>query len=87
MKKPEFSKPRIIREDFLPEKDPMKKFRIKKVTDQHSTRYYPQEKFFGLWRNILPGSCDTLEYAQYVICEYLRKPVVEYIEFDCGENK
>lgn len=32
MNKPEFPKARLIREDFLPEQDPLKNYRIKKVT-------------------------------------------------------
>jgi hypothetical protein len=67
----------------------MKRYRIKKVTDKDSTRYYPQHKLFGLfWRNILSrdhyggGSCENLEFAQHVIREHSSKPVVEYIEVE-----
>jgi hypothetical protein len=68
----------------------MKHYRIKKVTDKYSTRYYPQHKLFGLfWMNIIfpiysygCGSCDTLEDAQDAIREHSSKPVVEYIEVE-----
>ena len=66
-----------------------KNFRIKKVTDGHSTRYYPQHKRFGLfWYNLFvdeyrDGDYDTFEEAQWHLCNYLRKPVVEYLDFDC----
>lgn len=68
----------------------MKNFRVKKVTDQHSTRYYPQEKWFGLfWVNMFgyDGWYSSFEEAQRRIFYVLRKPVVEYIEVDCGEPK
>ena len=53
MKKPEPPKPRIIREDFLPEQDPMENYRIKKVTKPDGKiQYYPQKKFLWFWRNI-----------------------------------
>ena len=73
----------------------LKNFRIKKVTDGHSTRYYPQHKRFGLfWYNLFvdeyrDGDYSTFEEAQWHLCNYLRKPVVEYLDFDCecGETK
>ena len=46
-KKPEFPKPRIIREGFIPERNIMKGYRIKKVTKGHITRFIPQSQF--LW--------------------------------------
>ena len=66
-----------------------KKYRIKKITDGYSTRYYPQEKLFGLfWYNLFvdeyrDGDYSTFEEAQKHLCNYLRKPVVEYLDFDC----
>ena len=68
----------------------MKNFRIKKVTDQHSSRYYPQEKLFGLfWVNMFgyDGWYPSFEEAQARILYFLRKPAVEYLEVDCGETK
>lgn len=70
----------------------MKNYRIKKVTDGYSTSYYPQQKLFGLfWYNLFggdysSGSYHTFEEAQWHLCNYLRKPVVEYLDFECGEN-
>ena len=72
----------------------VKNYRIKKVTDGYETRYYPQHKRFGLfWYNLfedeyMDGSYSTFEKAQKHLCNYLRKPVVEYLDFDCdcGEN-
>jgi len=70
----------------------MKNHRIKKVTDGCSIRYYPQHKLFGLfWRDLFAcdygdGSYETFEEAQKHLCNYLRKPVIEYLDFECGEN-
>ena len=79
----------------------MKNYRIKKVTDGYSTSYYPQGKKFGFlwWYNIfetewvdgfetewVDGSYYTFEEAQEHLCNYLRKPVVEYIDFDCERD-
>ena len=94
MKKPEPPKSRLIRVDVLPEQDPMKNFRIKKVTDRDGTRYYPQHKFLGLfWKNMFSlgiywdGSYKTFEEAQRNLCNYLKEPVVEYLSVDCGDGR
>jgi len=88
MKKPEFPKPRLIREDFLPY-EPMKNYRIKKVTDGNVTRYFPQVKFLFWWYNLIyaspyngDGGFSTLKEAQEKLCSYLKKSVVEFIDFD-----
>jgi hypothetical protein len=53
MKKPEFPKSRLIREDFLPEQDPMRNYRIKKVIKPDGkVWYYPQKKFLWFWINL-----------------------------------
>ena len=93
MKKPTFPKPRIIREDFLPN-EPMKNYRIKKVTENGETFYYPQRKILWWWEDIFGlsrynflGHFPTLEEAKQalhkVICiekNYLEeKRKVEYI--------
>ena len=56
LKKPKFPKARLIREDFLPEDDMMKNYRIKKVTTLYKgTEFYkfiPQEKVLFWWKNI-----------------------------------
>lgn len=71
----------------------MKNYRVKKVTDGDTTRHYIQNKKFGLfwanmfgWDDYWDGSFHTFEEAQKHLCDYLRKPVVEYLEVDCGEN-
>ena len=58
MKKPDFPPPRLIREDFMPEPDPMRNYRIKKQTTycenngREYCRYIPQKKVFGIWVSI-----------------------------------
>jgi hypothetical protein len=70
----------------------VKNFRIKKVTEDGETKYFPQHKFLGLfWMNMFgcepywDGSYSILEVAQKRMCDYLKEPVVEYLEVDCGE--
>jgi hypothetical protein len=68
----------------------MKNYRIKKETGEYGTRYYPQGRVFGFlwWYNIFAfdiycdGCYSTFEEAQKELCKHLRKPVVEYIEFE-----
>jgi len=70
----------------------MKKYRIKKETYGNTTKYYPQKKVIFWWRNLFAfdvyfdGEYATLEEAQEHLCNYLRKPVVEYIDFDCERD-
>ena len=90
IEKPEFPKPRIIREDFLPE--PMSKYRIKKETYGDTTKYFPQEKYLYCWYNIFAfdvyfdGGYNTLEEAQKQLCVYCRGTMVEYLDFDPNED-
>lgn len=72
LEKPTFPKPRTIREDFLP--DPMKNYRIKKVTEHGTPKYYPQEKILWWWEDIFRfsrynfgGSFPTLEEAKQAL--------------------
>lgn len=65
----------------------MKNIRIKKVTSMYSTKYYPQEKWFGLFWVNMDRWYPSFEEAQAHICYTLRKPVVEYLEVGCGEPK
>lgn len=66
----------------------MKNYRIKKLTYEDITRYYPQEKYLFWWRNIFAydvyfdGGYGTLKEAQQKLCSYCKGTVVEYIEFD-----
>ena len=79
MEKPTFPKPRIIREDFLP--GPMKNYRIKKVTENGETVYYPQKRILWQWVYMQYGY-STLKKAQEEIFSDIKKPepvVVEYI--------
>ena len=72
----------------------MTEYRIKKVTYNDTERYYPQQKIIAplWWRNMFycepywDGSYATLEEAQKELCKHLRKPVVEYIDFDCERD-
>jgi hypothetical protein len=85
VKKPEFPPARPIREDFLPE--PMKNYRIKKVTENGLTKYYPQVRVLFWWHNLFSlydhyDGFRTLDEAQKKLCYLLQKPVVEFIEFD-----
>ena len=61
--KPEFPKPRLIREDFLPE--PIKKYRIKKETSYYKgeefVRYFPEKKVFGIWVDIRRNWSNLLD--------------------------
>ena len=72
----------------------MKNYRIKKETYGTKTKYYPQRKILGLfWMNMFgysdywDGGYYSFDNAQQELCHYLRKPVVEYLKVDCGENK
>ena len=52
MDKPEFPKPRLIREDFMPEKDFTTKYRIKKVTKDGEVDFRAQRKYLWWWINL-----------------------------------
>lgn len=86
MKKPEFPKPRLIREDFLPD-EPMNKYRIKKVIEYNTPWYYPQVKVLWWWHNLFSQNPYyvgflSLEQAQKALCCHFKKTMVEYIDFD-----
>jgi hypothetical protein len=86
MKKPEFPKARLIREDFLPEDDVLKNYRILKYQyEDGEVIYCPQYKFLGLFwlymnahtsHSSLDGAVDYIK--RDIIAK--RKPKVEYIE-------
>lgn len=72
----------------------MKNYRIQKVTYGYTSRYYPQVKRLGLfWMNVFEcepygdGGYATFEDAQEVLCNYLKKPTVEYFDVNCEETK
>jgi hypothetical protein len=66
----------------------MSKYRIKKVTNEDHTRYFPEVKFLFWWYNPFKyepyrdGGFGTLEGAQEKLRGYFKYPVVEYIDFD-----
>jgi hypothetical protein len=83
MKKPEFPKPRLIREDFLPEQDPLMNYRIKKITKPDGkVRYCPQKKFLWFWMNFDDGGGYGSEsWAQQVIFEDYNKTLKDKVEY------
>lgn len=92
MEKPKPPGPRLIREDFLPEPDPMKNYRIKKITSGWgSENYFPEYKLFGLfWVNLHRlGYGQLYAYPTYYEAAFMlrchfkdeTKPKVEYLEF------
>lgn len=84
MKKPQFPKPRIIREDFLPEQDPMENYRIKKVTKPDGkVRYHPQKKIFGfLWWNLVDFEGYSSEnWAQERVFDDYNKTLKDKVEY------
>lgn len=91
MERPKFPTPRLIREDFLPEPDPMKNYRIKKtVNGWGREQYSPEYKRFGLfWVNLhrirygqLYAYSTYDEAADILRCHFKNKtkPKVEYLE-------
>lgn len=74
MNKPEFPKTRLIREDFLPEQDPLKNYRIEKVTEADGVVWYqPQKKFLWFWVNMVYKPTTSIEWANYFILEDFKK--------------
>ena len=84
MKKPEFPKPRLIREDFLPKQDPLMNYRIKKVTKPNGkVWYYPQKKFLWFWMNLdgYCGGCGSESWVQKIIFEDYNKTLKDKVEY------
>lgn len=74
MNKPEFPKARIIREDFLPEQDPLRNYRIKKViSDDGVVWYQSQKKILWFWVNMKYQPTTSIEWANYFIFEDIKK--------------
>lgn len=91
MKKPEFPKPQLIREDFMPEQDIMKDYRIKKVTKgDGKIWYYAQKKMLGFWwADLTEKPYGVREWANGAIIEdiqYWKDDIVEYLEPDTSET-
>jgi hypothetical protein len=92
MKKPEFPKAQLIREDFLPEQDTMNNYRIKKVTKgDGKVWYHPQKKFLWFfWVDISNmDSFSNKHWANDIIIEDFQKSQkdkIEYIEPDTSQT-
>ena len=86
MNKPDFPEPQLIREDFLPEQDPMRNYRIKKITKgDGNVRYYPEKKILWFWWNIGGVNYGCESWAQSrVLQDYYnsQKDKVEYLAPD-----
>jgi hypothetical protein len=71
----------------------MRNYRIKKQTCDDISRYFPQHKFLFWWYDMCAyaeysdGGYKTFEEAQKTLCDYLKKPVVEYLEVNCEKLK
>lgn len=91
MKKPEFPKARVIREDFLPERDPMNNYRIKKITKGDGKVWYqPQKKVLWFWKDLGSyGGFSTKGWADSIILEDFQKSQkdkIEYLEYDASRT-
>jgi hypothetical protein len=88
--KPEFPKPRLIREDFLPEQDQMNNYRTKKITKGDETVWYqPQKKvLWFFWVDISNiGPFSSKHWANEIITEDFQKSQkdkIEYLEYDAS---
>ena len=67
----------------------MKNYRIKKVTENGLTKYYPQVRVLFWWHNLISaspcngdGGFSTIKEAEQKLCDFLQKPVVEFLDFD-----
>jgi hypothetical protein len=90
MNKPDFPKPRLIQEGFLPREN----YRIKKVNRSGDITYFPQEKVFFWWFNL--RRCEgyyQFKNAQIRLLEHIREKeerkhfvTVEYI-YNFEENE
>ena len=67
-------------------------YRIKKVEDGYSIRYYPQRRFLGIWWNIFGmdpydnGGFKSFSKAQKALCEHLVPTKVEYFSVNCEDT-
>ena len=91
MKKPEFPKPRIIREDFMPERNTMENYRVKRVTKGNGKiEYYGQKKVLGFWwMNLHRYGYEKKEWANDAIIEDIQvwtDDIIEYLEPDLSKN-
>ena len=83
MNKPEFPKPTLIREDFMPEKDITTEYRIKKITKGDEVKFLPQRKFLWFWINImhnLTGDYDWAIFCIRITIQERAKSMIEYLD-------
>ena len=84
--KPEPPKPRLIREDFLPEDNILKNYRVLKTQDKEGRDiYYPQYRFLGLFWLCIDAHRKLYSFNDAIYHIKLdliakRKPKVEYLE-------
>lgn len=67
----------------------MKNYRIKKITSGSLSQYFCQRRFLGFWFDMFvmepysDGSFPSFEKAREILCTYLERDRVEYIDVDC----
>lgn len=83
--------PLIIYSPFIPLDDPMKNYRIKKLTYANGeVNYVPQKKYFWFWKDLVDVSeyCSFRSYREQLVAEEAikrdyksnLKPKVEYLD-------
>jgi len=82
MNKPEFPKPRLIREDFMPERDITTDYRIKKITKGDKIYFRAQREFLWWWIDIYYETEWYELVVQYINEDIVKrtKPVIEYLD-------
>ena len=88
MNKPEFPKPRLIREDFMPEKDITKEYLIKKITKGDKVEFRAQRKFLWWWINLGDYDYSHYEYVFHDIHNDIQKRakyMIEYLDVTLDE--
>jgi hypothetical protein len=81
MNKPEFPKPTLIREDFMPERDITTEYRIKKITKGDKVEFRAQRKYLWWWINLGDYSTDNYDWAIYRIKSNIQKRAKFMIEY------
>lgn len=82
MNKPEFPKPTLIREDFMPEKDITTEYRIKKITRGDRIYFRAQREFLWWWIDIYYET-EFYQWAVHYIKESIARrtnPAIEYLD-------
>jgi len=81
MNKPEFPKPTLIREDFMPEKEFTTDYRIKKITKGDKVEFRAQRKFLWWWINLGDYDYSHYEYVFHDIHNDIQKRAKYMIEY------